>query len=191
MYQEGINGAPLPNSGLAGWWPLNGNANDYGGPGNNGIPNNVLYSLPSNYVRDSTISITVPTSLSPIPGLLNCNSNAQCSNVLLPHAYLGYMPSEIQQSSLQVANFNGLMQNSYISVANPSNALNIVGPLTISAWVYPTSVTGLNNGNIYEQTSCNAQYQLFFEGQLVKLRLNNGAFSDLTYPVNGLNNWYN
>ena len=29
LYLDGLPGAPLPNSGLVGWWPLNGNANDY------------------------------------------------------------------------------------------------------------------------------------------------------------------
>ncbi|MEM3247691.1 MAG: LamG-like jellyroll fold domain-containing protein, partial [Candidatus Micrarchaeaceae archaeon] len=37
LYQEGIGGAPLANAGLVGWWPLNGNANDYSGNGNNGV----------------------------------------------------------------------------------------------------------------------------------------------------------
>ncbi|MDE1845716.1 MAG: LamG domain-containing protein [Candidatus Micrarchaeota archaeon] len=191
LYQEGLNGLPPSNSGIVGWWPLNGNTNDYSGQGNNGIPTNVIYTLPTNYVRDSILSVTTPTALSPIPGLLNCNSNSQCSNSLLPHAYLGYLPLGLQQSSLQVANFNGLLQNSYINVANPNNALNIVGPLSISAWIYPTSATGLNNGNIYQQTGCNAQYMLFLESSYVKFRLNNGGISDLSYPVNGLNTWYN
>ena len=29
---------------LLGWWPLNGNANDYSGNGNNGAPANVVYT---------------------------------------------------------------------------------------------------------------------------------------------------
>ncbi len=44
LYQEGIGGAPISNAGLVGWWPLNGNTNDYSGNGNNGIPNEVSYS---------------------------------------------------------------------------------------------------------------------------------------------------
>ncbi len=36
IYQEGIGGAPLNGAGIVGWWPLNGNANDYSGNGNNG-----------------------------------------------------------------------------------------------------------------------------------------------------------
>jgi hypothetical protein len=43
LYQEGMNGAPLPSVGMIGWWPLNGNPNDYSGQNNNGAPVNVVY----------------------------------------------------------------------------------------------------------------------------------------------------
>lgn len=36
LYNEGIGGVPVQLQGLVGWWPLNGNANDYSGNGNNG-----------------------------------------------------------------------------------------------------------------------------------------------------------
>ncbi|MEM3020592.1 MAG: LamG domain-containing protein [Candidatus Micrarchaeaceae archaeon] len=36
LYQEGIGGAPIKIQNLVGWWPLNGNTNDYSGNGNNG-----------------------------------------------------------------------------------------------------------------------------------------------------------
>ena len=36
LYQEGIGGAPIDLQNLVGWWPLNGNANDYSGNGYNG-----------------------------------------------------------------------------------------------------------------------------------------------------------
>lgn len=44
LYSEGMGGAPLAGAGLVGWWPLNGNTNDYGGQGNNGSPNNLNYT---------------------------------------------------------------------------------------------------------------------------------------------------
>ncbi|MDE1856864.1 MAG: hypothetical protein KGH98_02140 [Candidatus Micrarchaeota archaeon] len=43
IYAQGIGAQPLPNSGLVGWWPLNGNANDYSGKGSNGYSANVVY----------------------------------------------------------------------------------------------------------------------------------------------------
>ena len=42
LYSEGTGGAPLPLSSLVAWWPLNGNANDYSGNGNNVIAKVIL-----------------------------------------------------------------------------------------------------------------------------------------------------
>lgn len=44
LYDEGIGGAPIALQWLAGWWPLNENANDYSGNNNNGVANNVVYT---------------------------------------------------------------------------------------------------------------------------------------------------
>lgn len=38
LYQEGIGGTPINLQNLVAWWPLNGNANDYSGNINNGVP---------------------------------------------------------------------------------------------------------------------------------------------------------
>ena len=44
LYSEGIGGAPINLENLVGWWPLNGNANDYSGNGENGEAVNVVYA---------------------------------------------------------------------------------------------------------------------------------------------------
>jgi len=44
LYLEGIGGAPMKLQNLAGWWPLNGNSNDYSGNNNNGVPTNVVFT---------------------------------------------------------------------------------------------------------------------------------------------------
>ena len=44
LYQEGIGGAPQNLQNLVGWWPLNGNANDYSGNNNYGTATNVVYT---------------------------------------------------------------------------------------------------------------------------------------------------
>ena len=46
LYSEGIGGAPIPNAGLIGWWPLDGNANDYSGNNNNGVATDVNWVSP-------------------------------------------------------------------------------------------------------------------------------------------------
>ncbi|MFP3278675.1 MAG: LamG domain-containing protein [Candidatus Micrarchaeota archaeon] len=43
LYLEGIGGAPINLQHLVGWWPLNGNANDYSGNGYNGQAYNVTF----------------------------------------------------------------------------------------------------------------------------------------------------
>ncbi|MDE1822765.1 MAG: LamG domain-containing protein [Candidatus Micrarchaeota archaeon] len=44
LYKEGIGGAPIELQYLVGWWPLNGNSNDYSGNYNQGTPTNVIWS---------------------------------------------------------------------------------------------------------------------------------------------------
>ncbi len=44
LYQEGIASTPVSNAKLVGWWPLDGNANDYSGSGNGGTSVSVQYS---------------------------------------------------------------------------------------------------------------------------------------------------
>ena len=44
LYLEGIGGAPIDLQNLVGWWPLNGNANDYSGNNNDGTASNVIYT---------------------------------------------------------------------------------------------------------------------------------------------------
>ena len=44
LYQEGIGGVPVNLQNLVAWYPLNGNANDYSGDVNNGVPTNVVYT---------------------------------------------------------------------------------------------------------------------------------------------------
>jgi hypothetical protein len=136
LYQEGISGIPLSNSGLVGWWPLNGNANDYSGGNNNGIlKNGVTFGLLQNYSRDSILNTPVPTKLSPLPGILSCTSNSNCASNTLPQLYLGYMPLEVQNRYMQTARFDG--STSYITMGNPSN-LNLGSAVSVSAWIYET-----------------------------------------------------
>ncbi len=44
MYISGIGGAPIDLNNLVGWWPLNGNANDYSGNGATGNAVSVTYT---------------------------------------------------------------------------------------------------------------------------------------------------
>ena len=43
LYANGLSAAPILPSNNVGWWPLNGNANDYSGNSNHGTPNSITY----------------------------------------------------------------------------------------------------------------------------------------------------
>jgi len=44
LYLKGIGGAPIDLQHIAGWWPLNGDANDYSGNDNNGVSSSVFFT---------------------------------------------------------------------------------------------------------------------------------------------------
>jgi len=44
LYIEGMGSAPLVLQNLVGWWPLNGDAKDYSGNNNNGVPTAVTFT---------------------------------------------------------------------------------------------------------------------------------------------------
>ena len=44
LYLQGIGGAPMKLQNLVGWWPLNGNSNDYSGNNNNGVPTALTFT---------------------------------------------------------------------------------------------------------------------------------------------------
>ena len=61
LYSEGTGGSPLSLSSLVAWWPLNGNANDYSGNGNNGFAYNLTYAPFTGYSESAT---STPTAIS-------------------------------------------------------------------------------------------------------------------------------
>lgn len=54
LYLEGIGGVPIDYGNLLGWWPLNGDVNDYSGNLNNGAASNAIY------INDWYLSYTPP-----------------------------------------------------------------------------------------------------------------------------------
>ncbi len=79
LYQRGIGGIPIYNSTLSGWWPLDGNANDYSGNNNDGIPNNMVYGA-STYIP-SALGASYEVSKATAPMAININGNVLLRNV--------------------------------------------------------------------------------------------------------------
>lgn len=57
LYSAGITGPPIGDAGLVGWWPLNGNANDYSSNGNNGVKKYNVTFVNSQYTRNVTAGL--------------------------------------------------------------------------------------------------------------------------------------
>ncbi|EET90424.1 MAG: LamG domain-containing protein [Candidatus Micrarchaeales archaeon] len=143
-YQYGLNGGPVDRQALLGWYPLNGNANDYSGNGNNGQLNNITsVNLPN----DPTTNL--------VEGAGNCNNllyeSNNCSKAELQHLYLASTPLEHENGGFEnqsaalgfqfgvvpdVADFYG--NGGYITTAGPgSAALNPSDEITVAAWIKP------------------------------------------------------
>jgi hypothetical protein len=140
LYSQGIGSLPI-SSNIVGWYPLNGNANDYSGNGQNGAANVITYTLLANYTRDSIFNIPASTPLSPLPGVLSCNSNSQCSSSSLPHLFLGYSPLEQQNRFLQSAYFSTMSgcagSQGYVPIVVSSIGQPTLGALTMAWWINP------------------------------------------------------
>ncbi len=167
LYLGGINGAPVNYSSLVGWWPLNGNLNDYSPYHNNGAPGGSLtYSRLSGYFGDSLDggSFYWPT-VSGVEGISQCYSRNACSSgpgaiyvPVIPPNYatnlaqpatsgLGFINSTIPSSGY----FNGA--SSYVGIPSssfsyPASGTTTSYTLTFSAWFRATS-----GGVILGQTS--------------------------------------
>ncbi len=104
IYRQGLAGTPInnntnPNINLMAWWPLNGNANDYSGVGNNGTTKNVIY------VSQPSIVQTVPQMF----GGTGANFNGQ-SSYINPGTTVSLRPTNAVTVNLWMS-FNGTSQN--------------------------------------------------------------------------------
>ena len=114
LYSSGLTGSPIPSAGNVGWWPLDGNANDYSGSGNNGAATSVSYpvytsSNYSAYDNGANVFGSIYSQICPING--NCRTP--------PNA---------------AALFDGT--SGWISVPSPSG-LPTGSVVTVTAWVDP------------------------------------------------------
>jgi len=139
IYQNGVEGLPVDGQNLVMWWPLDGNANDYSGNGDNGVATNVKFNHLINYTRDSIYIVPTSNTL-PIPGTLSCISGKNCNSAL----YISRLPLEVGPN-FYTAQFNGQWSsgpynsNSVIfAPSEPISGTNVI--FTIAMWIKPSSV---------------------------------------------------
>ena len=138
-YQGGVYGLPTAARYQLAWLPLNGNANDYSGKGNNGIATSVTYGLIQNYSFDSVFDTPAALSNSlAVPGLLSCSNNLQCLGPTIPHASLGNLPLGTGGLA-SAAQFNG--QSSYVNLPQISQEAG-TNPISFTVWFNVLSLPG-------------------------------------------------
>ena len=160
LYLNGVDGLLAPTNSPVGWWPLDGNPNDYSGNGYNGVvtPGNIIsFRYISGYSGDPIYggSFYGGNLTNIVEGILNCANMNQCSNQSLQRLYLG--PSALsasRNSALSSAASLGLANAVIPNVAafsggyiNQSSGYgwmnNGAQPFSISIWIDPSKGNGV------------------------------------------------
>lgn len=150
LYQEGIEGLPVANgTKLLGWYPLNGNAQDFSGQSTT-LPHQISYQLIPGYTRDSILTGNYSQFTYPIPGVDNCDTYSECINYSTPHLYLGDSPLSAGTAQISAAYFTSnsayFEQGSgfkYMESQGGSSPTVFTNPFSLSIWVYPESANGM------------------------------------------------
>ncbi len=173
IYLNGIDGTPISNKSLVGWYPLNGNATGYSGADNNGTATNIKYYNIPDYTADPLFkSLPNAYNTSPAIGVLNCANPTQCTNASLGHLYLGSRPlsvvNGISYNESEAFNIYNGFQPQGIHFFGSTNAMvQTTGSsynynaYTISFWFYPDTlensrswmVSSLSGGFAVEATA--------------------------------------
>jgi hypothetical protein len=131
----------VPTTGLVGYWPFNGNANDESGNGNNGIGTNVNYSQDRFNVDNKSLQVTGNGYVS-----ISNSSNLQSSNNLM--TVTGWFKPTT------------FFNNQWYSIICKSNSFS---PMQFSIQAGPTAINFLNNGVAYQfLTTINLNTWYFF-----------------------------
>lgn len=147
LYADGIAGMPYPNAALAGWWPLDGNGNDYSGLGNHGLPENGIgyegvvqfgaqaYSLSNSMNSISNTLVGFVTSIGSLSGNSMDTSGYSSGNT---PAYAFISSVADGSGNLTADVFNG----------NSTTAANLIGwwPLDTGYGANAYDLTSSDNG---------------------------------------------
>jgi hypothetical protein len=157
-YANGPLGAPVSQTALVGWWPLNGNSNDYSGNGQNGQYSNVTFQTIAAlkaglFARNGTALSNVPVGVVISSGLAGAGGGAHGT------AYNGVFAPVVTYNSISpnvtVYSFND----------NLSTAGNLIGwwPLTFGeqgngGTIYDLSPGGDNATGTYLGAATSVQW---------------------------------
>jgi hypothetical protein len=161
IYQHGIDGTPAIGTNVVGWWPLNGNANDYSGYNDNGtVTSSTPFVYPSNYTIDPIFKgSNGQFNASQAYGLLNCQTLQKCSNESQAHIYLQKQPLSVSSGGTSLPETAALgMYNSILPRVSGNNGTQYGGfinestgfpwmesasqSFSVSLWLDPQYVNG-------------------------------------------------
>ncbi|MEM3781439.1 MAG: LamG domain-containing protein [Candidatus Micrarchaeaceae archaeon] len=142
LYNEGLESAPIAGAGLAAWYPLNGNANDYSGNGNNGTNYNVLFAQ-QKVVKPSLISSlgSYGSTFAGQGSIISGNSinlPATTSQSIVMWIYAGAYPPSTAPAASNPSVGSDLFQEGTTNNAN-TYIINYTGHLGIDVWGCGTS----------------------------------------------------
>ncbi|MCL4372226.1 LamG domain-containing protein, partial [Candidatus Marsarchaeota archaeon] len=135
LYREGLHGGPLNVSELYGFYPLDGNANDYSGNGNNGASYGLNYE-----------PMELPLSTSPIEGVFGCYNTVLC-NSTGQRLFVSGLP--LENANIGYANMSGSLGMEYgmmpdalhlngiaYALAHIGSYFGYKNNITASVWAY-------------------------------------------------------
>ena len=160
LYHGGIDSLASYNSiNLDGWWPLDGNLNDYSGKSDNAISFNFPgYTSIYGYTGDPIDmgAIYSGNLTNELEGLSGCTNVNSCSSTLTQHIYLEHSSiSSAPGSSVSLLGSFGMANatlpnvmsftgNSYVEQSKGFNWIDSgQQPFAMSVWIYPTSGNGV------------------------------------------------
>ncbi len=190
LYQEGISGLPLGNSGLAGWWPLDGNAQDYSGNGNNGT------AIAANYISQRAIGPYLISSLNSY----GAGFNGQSSYVSISPTALAQgnqVTMAVWADQLGPGNSaRSVMMSQYATYLDACNSGAPTFATYTSGWGFATGGTCPANGiwKQYVGTYDGSMARLYVNGVLVANAVqsgNLGAYGPTSMGDWGLYSFYN
>ncbi|MEM0094891.1 MAG: LamG-like jellyroll fold domain-containing protein, partial [Candidatus Micrarchaeaceae archaeon] len=181
LYQNGISAPPIANAGLVGWWPLNGNANDYSGNGNNGT----VYGAASFAVQNLAASNYTSS--------LAASFNGQNSVITAPIS--------LNSSSFSIVFWANPANQLKITSANGYTVMNSIGTNTLEVWLNNGGGVGASPGSGDEELGIGSNYYHGFginanTFNFIGISVNNGKISFYAngagpYNVSGVAGPYN
>jgi hypothetical protein len=178
---QGINSPPISNAGLVGWWPLQGNANDYSSYNNNGIIYNAIF-VPINVTQLSNVNVSSSPIINQFP--IVGKFNGVNSYIEVPNS------QSLSISGNQITMEAWIYPTSYPTEGIIFNKENTYEWAITSSGTIKWAIRNTNPGWVWIDTGLKAplntwtHFVITYDGTKV-VTYKNGGLQTHTYPANG------